>query len=250
MSWFILLSTIIFSLCDGDGDAHCQWDVKVKNKTMTLDLQRLQNLNKPIECELDSLSKTHKIDADWFLVYTPCRNGVNCSIPEKNVHNSTMVSQISNKSLPSCAAYLGVWDAGKTQPIYDINKFNKEQYIFEYKNGYKQTNGNCTNGRYLNVTYICNDDIELISEANLTCKQLPYHTNNKGICYYEMLIPTKLACLSEMDHGLSRELRATIWLSIILGVICFFYCCVGYIMNGWRYHHWCDCMGNIPNANL
>merc|ERR1712228_36213 len=163
----------------------------------------------------------------------------------------TMVSQISNisYSMPSCAAYLGLWDMGKTAPISNINSNKKEQYIFEYKNGYKSSE-NCTNGRWLNVTYVCNEDIELISQQNVSCRQLPIQTN--GTCYFEMIIPTKLACLYEHHHDdeESEGVRAIVWLSVLMSVLFVFYCIIGYVMNAMRYHRWFDVMANIPNANV
>mmetsp|Transcript_23550 Transcript_23550/g.37420 ORF Transcript_23550/g.37420 Transcript_23550/m.37420 type:complete len:287 (+) Transcript_23550:47-907(+) len=250
----IVRFSCLLSVIASNNDNTCEWQVDVDNDTLTLNLQRLQTLSQPIRCALDSYSSSFSIAADWELVYTPCRNGVNCSI-SKDEFNATMVSQLTtNKSLPSCAAYLGVWDSGKTQPIYVENEAQqKEQYVFEYKNGYKQKSGNCTAGRYLNVTYICDESIDTINEQNISCRELPYNVDNDGVCKYEMMIPTKLACLSASHHddgGETEAMRATIWLAIIFGTVFVCYCVVGYTMNATRHHQWLDCMGNIPNANL
>ena len=259
-SLFSFLLSMVHFLSPSYSDEYCQWPVKVNNFTMTLNLERLQHLNSPIECALDASSSSSanpfQFNADWVLLYTPCRNGVNCSIPDNNILNATMVSQISNisYSMPSasCAAYLGVWDMGKTAPISDINANGKEQYVFEYKNGYKSSkeSENCTNGRWLNVTYLCNEDIELISQQNVSCRQLPSQIN--GTCLYEMVIPTKLACLSKDpdDSGESEGVRAVVWLSVLIALLFVCYCVVGYVMNAMRYHYWTDYMANIPNSNI
>ncbi len=54
-----------------NSDEHCEWDVNVNNKAMKLDLQNLQKLNSPIECELDS-NNPFTITSDWFLVCKKC----------------------------------------------------------------------------------------------------------------------------------------------------------------------------------
>eukprot|EP01083_Nonionella_stella_P302995 1047031_1 len=229
-----LVLLISFWLCYGDGT--CNWNVHLNNKTLAFNLETLQKLNEPIECALAS---------DWRLMYTPCRNGLNCSIQNGSMSNISMVAQVINGTNPSCAAYLGIWDSGKTQPLYKL-KNNIEQFTFEYTNGLEPNHTNCTNGRWINVTYICDKSVEFISDGNITCRELRY-------CYYEIVIPTKLACLvSHRDdpHGTSTAWRATIWLSILCGAIFIFYCIAGYVMNAARYHQWLDCMANIPNANI
>ena len=146
------LTTLLLSVGVSFGEDTCEWDVDVDNDTLTLNLEALESLTEPIKCALDGSGIPFDFTSQFELVYTPCKNGVNCSIPNKNIHNATMVSQYFNKSLPSCAAYLAVWDSGTPQPIYVENKITKkQQYIFEYKNGLKELHGNCTQGRYLNV---------------------------------------------------------------------------------------------------
>lgn len=240
----------------GDTTNTCEWDVNVDNQNLTLDLQAIAG--QKLQCALDGSSHSHPFggfEANWMLVYTPCDNGFNCSVlngtDPRNVTQPTMVSQLQTNKSRSCIPVLP-WDSGKTGPIYVYNdNTKKQQYIFEYKNGFPSS-GNCTKERHLNVTYICDEHIDTYNSDNITCKELPYNINDNGICKYEMIIPTKLACLSEPDDDkpLSAAWKATIWLGIIFGTIFICYCCIGYAMNATRQHQWFDIMNNIPNANI
>ena len=91
----------------------------------------------------------------------------------------------------------------------------------------------------------------MYDESNITCRELPYVSAMNGTCRYELVIPTKLACLrSSHEDALSSALRATVWVTVIAAVIFVVYCLVGYGMNATRYGRWCDCMANVPNANF
>lgn len=244
----LLLILGIFGL--SYADEQCQWDISVNHKAFTLDLQRLQNLNASLQCALHSQHRNPHLlswfTAGWTLQYTPCRNGISCN------ESLSMVSKIAgNRSFPRCAAFLGVWDSGRTQPLFvEHATDNREQYVFQYRNEYREPFGNCSNGHLLNVTYLCDEDIDTYSESNISCHEL---TPSNGTCIYEMVIPTKLACLGAITPSQNNEssaLHASVWMTIIFAAVFMFYCISGYILNATRYGKWTDILGNVPNANL
>merc|ERR1712046_288363 len=92
-----------------------------------------------------------------------------------------------------------------------------------------------------------NEDIDTYSEHNISCNEL---TPQNGLCFYEMVIPTNLACLMTNHVGEYHGLGATAWISIIFLIATICYCVAGYVLNATRYGKWKDVLGNVPNANI
>eukprot|EP01084_Bolivina_argentea_P171485 297093_1 len=144
------ISTISSSSGNELNNKTCSWNVQNgAGDDVIFSLSELSKLETPIECDL-----FYGNDSDSWLEYTPCQNSAPCINIDNNLNKSYMVSEI-NKMDYKCGAYIGIFNEGEIRPKYiGKNNENNDQYLFEYKNGFK-SGTNCNEGRSLNITFVC-----------------------------------------------------------------------------------------------
>eukprot|EP01084_Bolivina_argentea_P107643 192453_1 len=142
--------------------SQCKWN--------NLDLSNL--INQTIYCEQQNDKYT--------LIYRPCTNGnVGCSKP-------CMIGQYINNG--ACFKNVAYYNHS-LQPIYNAKQ---KSYTFEYKNGDKDQNSQyCYNGRYINITFVCEPNANPYDPLKVTCNDEPQYN---GICPYFFNIYTTDAC--------------------------------------------------------
>eukprot|EP01084_Bolivina_argentea_P077918 141388_1 len=201
-------------------DANCIFQ-DAKESSYTLDLRTLSAFY---------IEESDPIKYNTYF-YTPCNNNVFCNYTYINKTDYVMVGHRRyNDPLHTCNAANAQWDNGRLQPMYDDNT---QTWTFIYTNGDDlwcwDKLLNQTVNRTMELNFICSHNL------NTEYSVLFVGEIETGSCYYQMMIETELACISNpsINNNNNQWSGGSVFLMVII-IVMFAYCVSGCIGNRCR----------------
>eukprot|EP01084_Bolivina_argentea_P304005 524970_1 len=194
-----------------------------------LDLTPLSTLLDPIQCIYFNADKT------WLYLTRLCTNALTCD----TTGDAGMVLQMKADSDDVCGQPLAYWDNGMTKPSNN----HKNEWIFEYKNGYHETKG-CSNGRHLTLSIICDSSANPYDIAKTSCYE---GETIDDYCPYYLTIYTHLACVGNGYETNSLSGGSIFLISFF--TIFIFYLIIGYSIGYYKTKN-VNIIDNFPNYSF
>ena len=121
----------------------------------------------------------------YVLYYTPCRNGLGCE-------GQVMVAQYSqnNGQARNCLYNVATFNQSLT-PSYNSSD---KSYLFQYRNGHDDIGSYCYNGRYMNISFICDPKAIPYNPNKTRCDDESPDIVPAGVCPYYFNVYTNAAC--------------------------------------------------------